>query len=97
MRIEDLSAALPEGRLDCAALYQAIAALPVPFRDALVAVDVFGLSYEEAARALHAREATITTRLHRARQRVAAALAQESGIGPAVQRAPVEAATGTAM
>jgi DNA-directed RNA polymerase specialized sigma24 family protein len=32
------------------------------------------LSYLEAAQALRVREATITTRLHRARQRVARAL-----------------------
>ena len=37
----------------------------------LLAIDVLGLSYREAARALRVREATITTRLHRARQRVA--------------------------
>lgn len=55
-----------------------------------------GLSYEEASRALRVREATITSRLHRARQRVAATLAQESGISPAVQQAPIEAATAPA-
>jgi RNA polymerase sigma-70 factor (ECF subfamily) len=41
------------------------------FRDALVAVDVVGLSYAEAARALGTREATITSRLYRARAQVA--------------------------
>jgi len=55
-------------------VYAHIAALPPDFRDAIVAVDVLGLSYAEASRALRAREATITTRLHRARLRVAAAL-----------------------
>jgi RNA polymerase sigma-70 factor, ECF subfamily len=94
MRIEDLSAAQPEARLDWAAVYKAIAALPVSFRDAVVAVDVLGLSYKEASRALHVGEATITTRLHRGRQRVAAALAEESGVAPVVQRAPNEAADG---
>jgi RNA polymerase sigma-70 factor (ECF subfamily) len=92
MRIEDLSAAEPETRLDWAAVYKAIAELPVSFRDAVVAIDVLGLSYQEASRALRVGEATITTRLHRGRQRVAAALAQESGIAPVVQRAPNEAA-----
>ncbi|MFN8175014.1 MAG: RNA polymerase sigma factor [Solirubrobacteraceae bacterium] len=62
-------------------VYAHIAALPPDFRDAIVAVDVLGLSYAEAARALRAREATITTRLHRARLRVAAAL--EAGEGGA--------------
>jgi RNA polymerase sigma-70 factor, ECF subfamily len=42
-------------------------------REALVAVDVVGLRYREAARALGIRETTLTTR-HRARQRVAQAL-----------------------
>jgi DNA-directed RNA polymerase specialized sigma24 family protein len=40
-----------------------------------VAVDVAGLSYGEAARALNVPEGTITTRLFRARGRVAKALA----------------------
>jgi Sigma-70, region 4 len=34
----------------------------------VIAVDIVGLSYREAARALRVREATITTRLHRGRQ-----------------------------
>jgi predicted RNA polymerase sigma factor len=52
-------------------LYGAIAELPEDFRLALVAVDVLGLSYREASRALKVREATITTRLFRARNQVA--------------------------
>ncbi len=60
--------------LDAGALFAAIARLPGPFREALVAVDVAGLSYAEAARALRVREATITSRLHRARGRIAAEL-----------------------
>jgi RNA polymerase sigma-70 factor (ECF subfamily) len=85
MWIEDLSAPQPEAKLECTALYEAIAELPDAFRDALVAIDVVGLSYREASRALRVREATITTRLHRARQRVAATLAEDSGIAPAVR------------
>jgi RNA polymerase sigma-70 factor, ECF subfamily len=61
----------PEASVDTAALYSAIAALPDAFRDAVVAVDVAGLSYREAARALDVREATLTTRVHRGRQRLA--------------------------
>jgi RNA polymerase sigma-70 factor, ECF subfamily len=94
--IEDLSAPQPEEKLEFAALYQAIAALPDSFRDALIAVDVLGLSYGEASRALRVREATITTRLHRARQRVAVVLAEESDIAPAVRQTPLEEAAGTA-
>jgi RNA polymerase sigma-70 factor, ECF subfamily len=52
-------------------VYEAIAALPDEFRDALVAVDIAGLSYDEAARALGVPEGTLTSRLFRARDRVA--------------------------
>ena len=52
-------------------VYAAINQLPDEFRDALVAVDVAGLSYEEAARALGVPEGTVTSRLFRARDRVA--------------------------
>ena len=52
-------------------VYAAIAALPQEFRDALVAVDITGLSYPEAARALGVPEGTLTSRLFRARERVA--------------------------
>jgi RNA polymerase sigma-70 factor (ECF subfamily) len=48
-----------------------VAELPADFRDAVVAVDVVGLSYAEAARALRTKEATITSRLHRGRSQVA--------------------------
>jgi RNA polymerase sigma-70 factor, ECF subfamily len=58
-------------------LYATISALPDDFRDALVAVDIVGLSYREAADALRVREATLTTRLHRARQRVAKTLVSD--------------------
>jgi RNA polymerase sigma-70 factor (ECF subfamily) len=46
-----------------------------------VAVDLLGLSYREAAHALHVREATVTTRLHRGRLRLARAL-DGKDIGP---------------
>ncbi len=57
-------------------VYGAIAELPPDFRDALVAVDVAGLSYREAARALRVPEGTVTSRLARARAQVAEALGQ---------------------
>lgn len=60
------------------ALFHVISELPAGFRDALVAVDLVGLTYREAARALRVREATITSRLHRARLRVAEHL-EETG------------------
>jgi RNA polymerase sigma-70 factor, ECF subfamily len=73
-RIEDRTAPRPEAHLETAELYAAIAALPETFRDAIIAVDVVGFSYREAARTLRIREATLTTRVHRARRRVADAL-----------------------
>ena len=69
--IEDRFEAQPDARLEARHVYTLIAALPDSFRDALVAVDLVGLSYREAARALGVREATLTTRLHRARRRIA--------------------------
>jgi RNA polymerase sigma-70 factor (ECF subfamily) len=72
--VEDRSAVRPETAIEHGELFATIAALPDDFRDALIAIDVVGLSYREAARALRVREATITTRLHRARRRVAGAL-----------------------
>jgi RNA polymerase sigma-70 factor (ECF subfamily) len=53
-------------------LYASIAALPAEFREAIVAIDIVGLSYREAARALGVAEGTVTSRLHRARARVVA-------------------------
>ena len=70
----DPMAPTPEARMETAELFAAIAELPDDFRDALVAIDIAGLSYREAARALRVREATVTTRLHRARQRIAASI-----------------------
>lgn len=57
-------------------VYAAIAQLPDEFRDVLVAVDVAGLSYPEAAQVLGVREGTITSRLFRARDRVARLLSE---------------------
>jgi RNA polymerase sigma-70 factor, ECF subfamily len=67
----------PERAIEVQELYATVAQLPEDFRLALVAVDVLGLSYREAARALKVREATITTRLFRARGQVARALDSE--------------------
>jgi RNA polymerase sigma-70 factor (ECF subfamily) len=67
----------PERAIEVQELYGTIAQLPEDFRLALVAVDVLGMSYREAARALKVREATITTRLFRARRQVARALDPE--------------------
>ena len=61
----------PEQAVEAREVFRAIAALPEQFRDALVAVDVAGLSYAEAADLLGTKEATITSRLFRARAQVA--------------------------
>jgi RNA polymerase sigma-70 factor, ECF subfamily len=75
--VADPTATDPESVIVTGELYAAISALPDDFRDALIAIDVLGLSYLEAAQALRVREATITTRLHRARQRVSGSLRPE--------------------
>jgi RNA polymerase sigma-70 factor (ECF subfamily) len=71
------AAACTEEAVIAAQVFPAIAQLPESFRLALVAVDIAGLSYREAALALRVSEATITTRLHRARRRVALELDPE--------------------
>lgn len=75
---EDLVSHPP--RFDAGELMAAIGAAPMLYRDAVVAVDVVGLSYRQAARQLRTREATITTRLHRGRQYVVQALAERPGV-----------------
>jgi RNA polymerase sigma-70 factor, ECF subfamily len=67
----------PGTALEVGALFAAISDLPDPAREVIVAVDVMGLSYRDAAAALGIKEATVTTRLHRARGRVAEALTDD--------------------
>lgn len=66
----------PADAVESRVVYAAIHELPEEFRDALVAVDVVGLSYGEAARVLGVPEGTVTSRLFRARDRVARTLDQ---------------------
>jgi RNA polymerase sigma-70 factor, ECF subfamily len=61
----------PEAAVQARQVYAVVAGLPEEFRDVLVAVDVAGLSYKEAARALGVRQGTIMSRLYRGRERVA--------------------------
>jgi RNA polymerase sigma-70 factor, ECF subfamily len=68
--LPDPRARKPDAALEATELFAAIAALPGDFRDVLVAVDVTGLTYEEAARALKIRTGTVMSRLYRARQQV---------------------------
>jgi RNA polymerase sigma-70 factor (ECF subfamily) len=59
------------GSISSRELMEAIASAPPRYRDAVIAVDVLGLSYREAARSMRTREETIATRLHRGRQHIA--------------------------
>jgi RNA polymerase sigma-70 factor (ECF subfamily) len=64
----------PELAYEVGELFAVISKLPDESREVIVAIDVAGLSYREAADAFGIKEATITTRLHRARRRVARAM-----------------------
>jgi RNA polymerase sigma-70 factor (ECF subfamily) len=68
--VADPQAREPQAALEARDVYAAVAALQEDFRDVLVAVDITGLSYKEAARALRIREGTVMSRLYRARQQV---------------------------
>jgi RNA polymerase sigma-70 factor (ECF subfamily) len=76
--VEDVASSAPEASFRASEIIHAVASTPPVFRDAVIAVDIVGMSYKEAARALRAREATITTRLHRGRQHVATVLTDAS-------------------
>jgi RNA polymerase sigma-70 factor (ECF subfamily) len=100
--LEDVAAAdpkpmgQPEQALEMQEVYATIACLPEDFRLALVAVDVLGLSYREAARALRVREATITTRLFRARKQVSAQLVEPEHLATGGTDGRAQTATGPA-
>ena len=68
--VADPHAREPQAALEAGELYAAVAALPDDFRDVLVAVDITGLSYKEAGRALRIPVGTVMSRLYRARQQV---------------------------
>jgi RNA polymerase sigma-70 factor (ECF subfamily) len=68
--IADPHATEPHAAIEAAELYAAVAELPDDYRDVLVAVDITGLSYKEAARALRIRQGTVMSRLYRARQQI---------------------------
>jgi RNA polymerase sigma-70 factor (ECF subfamily) len=64
---------------DGQALWQALRALPAPFREAVVLVDLQERPYAEAARIAGIELNTLRTRLHRARSRLAALLGAAAG------------------
>jgi RNA polymerase sigma-70 factor (ECF subfamily) len=71
-RFEGRNGSDPERAFEANQLYAKIAELPEHQRDALVAVDLLGLSYKEAAATLDVPAGTIMSRLYRARQALAA-------------------------
>jgi RNA polymerase sigma-70 factor (ECF subfamily) len=68
----------PDAVLASREVLSAVADLPEPYREAVAAVDLAGLSYREAASALDTREGTIMSRLHRGRAQVVEALGYTS-------------------
>ena len=68
--IADPRAPDPAAALETGEVYATVAALPADYRDVIVAVDITGLSYSEAAQALKIPEGTVMSRLYRARQQV---------------------------
>jgi len=84
--LEDLDAgraspADPAELAETAEVLAAIAELPGDLRDALVAVDVAGLSYKEAAAVLGVPKGTLTSRVFRARDRLALRLGGRAEVG----------------
>jgi RNA polymerase sigma-70 factor (ECF subfamily) len=70
---EDPRAGLrPDRAAEQQEVLEAVHALASPFRETLVAVDVLGLSYKEAGRALGVPVGTVMSRLARGRERVIA-------------------------
>ena len=68
---EDRMSLRPDAALEAKELHEAVASLPEPYRNVLVAVDVAGLSYREAAQACATPTGTVMSRLYRARAQVA--------------------------
>ena len=64
----------PELAAEANLVLETVANLPQAMREVLVAVDIVGLSYAEAGKALGVHENTIPSRLARARLKVAEAL-----------------------
>ena len=64
----------PERAAEGREVLEAVHAIDSPFRETVVAVDVVGLSYKEASRALDVPVGTVMSRLARGRERVIAVL-----------------------
>jgi RNA polymerase sigma-70 factor, ECF subfamily len=73
---DDPAAPFTDDAVSARELMEAVAGAPPLYRDAVIAVDLVGLSYREAARVLGTREETTTSRVHRGRQHIARALTE---------------------
>ncbi len=62
-----------------AALSGALEGLPAHLREAFVLIEVFGLSYAEAAEVLGVVQGTLKSRMHRTRQLLIRALSEDEG------------------
>jgi len=71
----------PELAAEANLVLEAVAGLPKPMREVLVAVDVLGLSYAEAGDALGVHPNTVPSRLARARLKVVEAMEGSPGAG----------------
>jgi RNA polymerase sigma-70 factor (ECF subfamily) len=63
-----------------APVYEALGELSQPLREAVVAVDVIGLSYRDAAHALGTKPGTIMSRLSRGRGQIVARLGEAGAV-----------------
>ena len=79
--LDDDAPAISEAGTSAREIMEAIASAPAQYRDAVIAVDLLGLSYREAAASLSTVEATVTTRVHRGRTHVARALTGGATVG----------------
>jgi RNA polymerase sigma-70 factor, ECF subfamily len=70
----------PEARAE---LHSALASVSPEHREPFLLIEVFGLSYQEAADVLHLRVGTVKSRMHRARHAMMAALAVDERSGAA--------------
>jgi RNA polymerase sigma-70 factor, ECF subfamily len=77
---DELLPASEPSSVDARELMQAIATAPPLYRDAVIAVDVLGLSYREAAQAYGTEEKTIATRVHRGRRHVAGEISERPAV-----------------
>jgi RNA polymerase sigma-70 factor, ECF subfamily len=84
--LDRLATQAPEQALEVGEVYDAIAELPERYRLALVAVDLLGLSYRATGRSLGVPEATVATRLFRARKLLAGRLAAEENPSPGIEQ-----------